>query len=328
MIIKSFGKEEIKELAEFWREYAENEILPKKFDNDTFENLFFSQREEFDVANVCIKADDGEIIGYGNGCRNKGADKAFITYVLVNKNYRRRGYGRQILNELKEMLSSFGEPTELFEASFYNPIGLQWCIPGTPRHDHPGVPGVDMQSEGYIWAKNCGFRDFAHQNSYYRCLDGYTVTDDVKRSLERAKNAGYIITYYDKNVHHSLNELFDNLRNEGWRRAIMGNEAKENPLPLLIVEEVATKRVCGFTGPLMVQESGRGYFAGIGVHTDCRGCGVGKALFSALCSGLKDQGASFMSLFTGEDNLARNIYEAAGFKIVRSWADMRTRVKK
>ena len=38
---------------------------------------------------------------------------------------------------------------------------------------------------------------------------------------------------------------------------------------------------------------------------------------------LKEQGASFMSLYTGEDNPARNIYEAAGFKIVRSWADMR-----
>ncbi len=319
--------DEINALAAFWREYAEDEILPKKYDNDTFKSMFFDAREDLDKANTAIFADNGEVIGFGNGCRLKGADKAFITYVLVNKKYRNQGYGTKILNELRSQLSSFGEPTQLFEASFYNPIGLSWCIPGTPRHDHPGVPGVDVLNQGYIWAKNRGFRDFAHQNSYYRCLENYEITEDVKRSIQRAKEAGYIITVYDKNVHHSLNELFDNLRNEGWRKAIMGNEAKENPLPLLIVEEVATKRVCGFTGPLAVQESGRGYFAGIGVHTDCRGSGVGKALFSALCQGLKDEGASFMSLFTGEDNLARNIYEAAGFKIVRSWADMRTRVK-
>ncbi len=327
MQAKIFSEEEIKALASFRREYAEDEILPKKYDDETFKSMFFDKREGLDKANISYVSDSGEIIGFGNGCRLEGADKAFITYILVNKKYRCQGYGTKILNGLKEQLSAFGEPTQLFEASFYNPIGLSWCIPGTPRHDHPGVPGVDVLNTSYIWAKNRGFRDFAHQNSYYRCLEKYEITDDVKRSVQRAKDAGYIITVYDKNVHHSLNELFDNLHNEGWRKAIMGNEAKENPLPLLIVEEVATKRVCGFTGPLAVQESGRGYFAGIGVHTDCRGSGVGKALFSALCQGLKDEGATFMSLFTGEDNLARNIYEAAGFKIVRSWADMRTRVK-
>ncbi len=327
MINKKYSIEEIRELAEFWREYAEGEILPKKYDDDTFKSKFFDSGKGLNKINVSIKADNGEIIGFGNGCRPLGAEKAFITYVLVNKDYRNQGYGTKILNELKIQLNSIGDPVQCFEASFYNPIGLSWCIPGTPRHDHPGVPGVDMINSGYIWAKNRGFRDFAHQNSYYRCLENYEVTDDVKRAVQRAKDAGYIITIYDKNVHHGLNELFDNLRSEGWRNAVMGNEAKENPLPLLIVEEVATKRVCGFTGPLTVQESGRGYFAGIGVHSECRGTGAGKALFSALCQGLKDEGATFMSLFTGEENLARNIYEAAGFKIVRSWADMRTRIK-
>ena len=38
---------------------------------------------------------------------------------------------------------------------------------------------------------------------------------------------------------------------------------------------------------------------------------------------LKAMGASFMTLFTGENNPARNIYEAAGFTVVRTWADMR-----
>jgi len=46
-----------------------------------------------------------------------------------------------------------------------------------------------------------------------------------------------------------------------------------------------------------------------------------------LCSTLKDMGASYMTLFTGETNQARNIYEAAGFHIVRTWADMRREEK-
>jgi len=76
-----------------------------------------------------------------------------------------------------------------------------------------------------------------------------------------------------------------------------------------------------------VQPSGRGFFLGIGIHSDYRGVGAGKALFAALCKGLKGIGASFMTLFTGEENPARNIYEAAGFKIVKSWVVMRKEVK-
>ena len=83
----------------------------------------------------------------------------------------------------------------------------------------------------------------------------------------------------------------------------------------------------GFTGPLAVQPSGRGYFTGIAVHPDCRGGGAGKVLFSSLCESLRDMGAGYMTLFTGEANPARNIYEAAGFRIVRTWADMRKEVR-
>ena len=81
--------------------------------------------------------------------------------------------------------------------------------------------------------------------------------------------------------------------------------------------------VIGFSGPLKVQKSMRGYFTGIGIHSEYRGYGAGSVLFSALCKHLKDLGAHYMTLFTGENNPARHIYEREGFQIVRSWADMR-----
>ena len=59
----------------------------------------------------------------------------------------------------------------------------------------------------------------------------------------------------------------------------------------------------------------------------CRGNGAGKVLFGRLCTGLRDLGAKYMTLFTGETNPARNIYEAQGFKIVRTWADMHKQAK-
>ena len=75
--------------------------------------------------------------------------------------------------------------------------------------------------------------------------------------------------------------------------------------------------------PIMALTASRGYFAGIAVAEDVRGKGLGKILFYELCKGLREKGAAYMTLFTGENNPARNIYEEAGFRIVRSWSDMR-----
>ena len=49
-------------------------------------------------------------------------------------------------------------------------------------------------------------------------------------------------------------------------------------------------------------------------------------LFSELCFGLRELGAGYMTLFTGENNPARRIYETAGFIIVKSWANMKKQI--
>ncbi len=89
-----------------------------------------------------------------------------------------------------------------------------------------------------------------------------------------------------------------------------------------VAAAIRNGKIIGFTGPLRVQESGRGYFAGIGIHSGYRGFGLGNVLFHTLCRTLKEMGASYMTLFTGETNPAGQIYSKAGFKIVKSWADM------
>ncbi|MFW5743909.1 MAG: N-acetyltransferase family protein, partial [Spirochaetota bacterium] len=213
-----------------------------------------------------------------------------------------------------------------YEVTFFNPVTLTWLIPGTDGHDHPNSPGVDVHGDGYLFLKNQGYRDFAYQNSYYLPLAEYVPPANIDEIRRRLSDSGLRICRYDPGRHRGLHELFDDLGTDDWRRIVDANYAPDGPHePVLIVEDGA--RVCGFTGPLHVQPSGRGYFAGIGVHSDYRGRGAAKALFSALCGELAAMGASFMSLFTGETNPARNIYEAAGFRIVRCWADMRKEIR-
>lgn len=300
---------------------AAGEILYKPFeDAQAFEAFFLHRREEgLTVVNL-VSEDAG---AFASGCYAENADKGYITFVGVRPDRRRQGMGREILGALEQRLADVSEDrAKKFEIIFFNPMNFSWVIPGTGNHEHPNAPGVDVSGGCYLFLKNCGYRDFAYQNSYHISLEEYRIPADIQKQIQALGEKGLEVVLYDRDVHSGLEELMDNLNNELWRKEILGNAAlPDGGRPLLIVNQGG--RAMGFTGPLSVQENGRGYFSGVAVHSDCRGNGAGKVLFSKLCSTLKEMGAHYMTLFTGETNPARNIYEAAGFHIVRTWADMR-----
>lgn len=299
---------------------CEGETVYKKLSLEQFTEQFINDTSN--VTKINLSATMGEkVIGFANGCYNKEIQKGYITFVVVEKEYRRKGIGRELLQALECELKKLSETVPFkAEVIFFNPITLTWCVPNTKRHDHPNSPGVDVSADVYLFLKNCGYRDTVYQNSFYQPLDSFYLSDEIKARLAKLSDNDLSICFYDKDKHFGLNELFTNLENEPWREIIMSNVNGENPKPVLIAE--CKGEVVGFTGPLYVQESGRGYFAGIGVHSEFRKYGLGKSLFYSLCNELKNMGAAFMTLFTGETNPARNIYESAGFKIVRTWADM------
>lgn len=299
---------------------AAGEVLYKPFDDiGTFEAFFLYRPKEVAVLNLL--ADEGD--AFASGCWVEGSGKCYITFVTVRPDRRRQGRGRAILAELEQGLKSLSDGRiAAYEIIFFNPMGFTWVVPGTDRHDHPNAPGVDVSGGAYLFFKNCGYRDHAYQNSYHIDLAEYHVPLDIRKRTEALKEKGIEIVLYDSHIHTGLEELMEDLGNEVWAQGILGNAALPGGGdPLLIVNHGG--KAMGFAGPLSVQESGRGFFSGIAVHSQCRGNGAGKVLFSYLCSSLRDMGARFMTLFTGETNPARNIYEAAGFHIVRTWADMK-----
>lgn len=298
---------------------AGGEVLYKPFETDeAFASFFLTDSS---ARKTVALGGEG---AFAAGCYVLESGKAYITFVGVQPQERRQGKGRAILSALEKELTAFSGEKK-YECSFFNPMNLVWSVPGFPGHDHPNAPGVDVACGGYIFLKNCGYRDFAYQNSYHIDLPSYQFPPDIQQRIARLKERGIEITLFDPARHTGLEELVEDLDNPLWRKELLGNAAKPGGGdPLLIVDQGG--KTMGFTGPLAVQPSGRGYFAGIGVHSACRGGGAGKVLFSSLCASLRDMGASFMTLFTGETNPARNIYEAAGFQIVRTWADMRKEI--
>ena len=297
------------------------EVLYKPFDDIEAFEAFFLRRPKEEATVVNLLWEDGS--AFASGCHVEATGKCYITFVAVSPDKRRQGRGREILAGLERRLKELSHGSAAAcEIIFFNPMNLSWFLPGTAGHDHPNAPGVDVSGGAYLFFKNCGYRDYVYQNSYHIELTEYSFPEDIRQRISALKEKGIEITLYDSAAHTGLEELMENLGNATWTRDILGNAALPGGgNPLLIVNREG--RAMGFAGPMSVQESGRGYFSGIAVHSDCRGMGAGKVLFSSLCGSLRDMGARFMTLFTGETNPARNIYEAAGFHIVRTWADMK-----
>ncbi len=321
--IRQAGIPELPLLAELFDRYVQNELPYQKLSADGFQDLFFTSSRSVTKLLYYAAADD-RIIGFAAGCITEDTHNCFLTFILTDLPYRRQGVGGLLLQALETGISSLlpecGQEKKL-TISFFNPCALTWTVPGTAGHDHPNAPGVDVASAAYLFFKNNGFRPVAYQNSFYLPLRQYTPPSSSDSETESLRQAGITLSLFDPKNHTGLKELAKDLGNPVWERELLSNAAKgaaADPLPAAIRQG----RIVAFAGPLHVQESGRGYFAGIGVHSSCRNLGLGSLMFHTLCAALKDMGAGYMTLFTGETNPAGRIYKQAGFSIVKTWADM------
>lgn len=326
MRIERFNENDGTAAAKLFDRYAETEFVHKKLSEGDFIMQFVTNNDRVTKINLAAKTDDGTLVGFANGCLKKGVNVGYITFVLVEKEYRRQGIARALLSGLERVLAETAEITK-YQIIFFNPIALTWVVPGTPGYDHPNAPGIDVASDAYIFFKNNGYLDSVFQNSFYLPLQNFMIKPEVQARIDALPQYGLSICFYDAKKHFGMKELFDNLGSEDWKEIVLANIARGDGGDPVIIAEHNGKAV-GFTGPIYVQESGRGYFAGIGVHSEYRKYGLGKALFSTLCKSLKDIGAGYMTLFTGETNPARYIYQSAGFKIVKTWSDMEKVIKK
>jgi ribosomal protein S18 acetylase RimI-like enzyme len=205
------------------------------------------------------------------------------------------------------------------EILFFNPMLLPWYIPNTPRHEHNNAPGVPVDSRLYEFLIHEGYRERARQCAMYLLLSFFTIPDTIKVKEERAAEEGYSVELFDANKHFGVENMLRGLNNSRWQQEI--GQCTAAGIPVVIASLQGD--VVGFAGPVIRQANGRGYFAGIGVHPDHEGHGLGSLLFFKLCEAFQQIGTEYMSLYTGVTNPAMHIYEKAGFKTVKSFSVMR-----
>ncbi len=275
---------------------------------------------------ITLGAFDGDrLVGLASGVADSVRGSGFLSYLHIHPEHRRAGSATRLCDELEARLMDIDGVVKL-EAIFYNPVHLPWYIPNAGKDHHPCLPGVDMASGLYPFLQKRGWRDYVYQNAYYRRLSDYEDKADMAERRARLLSEGIELTLYDPARHYGLPELFDNIRNPGWKAQVLAH--LDRPIVVAVDHAALDAQnralVIAYTGPLSQDGTpARGNFCGIGTRTDYRGRGIGKQVFCAMCRAHRDAGADFMSLYTGDSNPARHIYESAGFRIVRSFADMR-----
>ncbi len=310
------------DVRQLFNDAANNELIFKPLDASTFKQKFADDHPQATIITF-VGTEQDRVVGFISGTVLKSSSKAYITMILVDQNTRKKGIGTALLKHFEQNIKENYPDVKSIDLIFFNPILLAWVVPNTDGHDHPGAPGVDIEADAYLFFKAKGYHTFVKQNLYYKNIKDYAYSTTIKSMMDSLKKKNLTITFYDQRVHTGFDDLFENLENPSWRQAIVNGLQKDDPV-LIAADQ---HKMIGFTGPLHVQRSGRGYFAGIGVHSDYRGHGLGKVLFASLCYELSQLGATFMTLFTGENNPARKIYENEHFSIVKTFANMRKDVE-
>lgn len=279
-----------------------------------------TEHPNFDPRYTFVLEERGSVLGFVNGCTGadipKGDVRGYVSCLILAQEADSAENTALLLGALEDAFHRAGRAYSA--VTFFNPIRLPWVIPGTPGHQHNNAPGIALDIPLHDRMIALGYREATRECAMYLNLSDYETPRWVEEKAEKMAAEGYRVERYDASRHTGLNEMVDALQNPMWSEEIPAAGAAG--MDLLVGLKGST--CAGFTGPVYPEETGRGYFAGLGVAPQYEGHGLGTLLFYRLLEREKQVGSQYMSLFTGEENHARHIYLGAGFRIVRTFGVM------
>lgn len=307
-----------------WNERAVKDGY-KEMTEERFDAVFLSN-PYFDGDNTFVWVEDGSVRGFACGCTGGdlplGETAGYITCIVLAEPLESDAHYSAMLNLLENRFREKGKRQA--DVLFFNPMHLPWYIPNTPRHEHNNAPGVPLGSALHAFLLRQGYAERAVECAMYLPLEGFRVPEEIRSKENQAARKGYRVELLDPQKHSGLSDMLDALGNPLWREEIARCAADGVPVVLAARDDQAV----GFAGPVIREESGRGYFAGIGVHPGHEGHGLGTILFFRLCEAFQHIGAQYMSLYTGSTNPAIRIYEKAGFRTIKQFAVMRKELQR
>ena len=247
---------------------------------------------------------------------------AYLSFVYVWPECRRQGYGTALLRAFEEEAGKAGKHSAAVHDR--NPLALPWTCKRVPHHYHNTIPGVDTESDGYRLLCACGYEAARFECSMYIDLAGWKAPADLPARQEALRKAGIETGHYDPAWNLEYDSFFTHVGVEYWRETFRTEITKERPrkIPAAWTKD----RLIGFTGPVDLEPTGRGWFSGICVDPDYSGKGIATVLFNLLLEDFVAEGASFTSLFCEIGGAAQKTYRKAGMIPVRYFAYMRKEI--
>ncbi|MFS0838075.1 N-acetyltransferase family protein [Paenibacillus sp. 1P03SA] len=319
-MIESWNQSFTDEVIRLWNTEAVKDGY-KEMTGRSFNGIFLSS-PYFDEENTFVMREaDGTIVGFACGCTGDdlplGDAAGYITCIVLSADRQTDANYRLLLEALERRFRQLGKKQA--DVLFFNPMMLPWYIPDTPGHEHNNAPGVPAGSRLHEFLLGEGYAERARECAMYLNLAAFSIPDEIRAKEARAAAGGYSAGLFDPARHKGIEAMLQGFDNPLWQKEIAASTA--NGVPVVIAARQG--QAVGFAGPVIRQENGRGYFAGIGVHPEHEGHGLGSLLFFRLCEAFKDIGTDYMSLYTGSTNPAIRIYEKAGFTTVKQFAVMR-----
>ncbi len=328
MLIRNANINDVPFICSLWNETVASKGFYKPLDLEEFTKKFTND-PDFSYDGVFVAYDGNNLVGYIIGVmRNYYAKNpdypGCLNAIVVKEDYRKQGIGAVLLEKLENYFLSIGR--KYIQAYNFLPLCYEWYVPNFDKHNHPCAPAVRVNSEEYFFLLHHGYGCVGFEDAFHLNLSDYELSPSIKEILQRNALDGITIEFYDSEKHYGLEEFYEDVKAPEFEKVIRANLALENPYPFLVVSNKG--KVVGWTGALWNEPSGRGHFDGIIISESVRGKGLGKALFSMLAYKSKENGAKFMTFYTGLNNHARYIYMGAGFKIIQTYTIMKKKIGK
>ena len=327
MKIRTIEREDLPAIGNIWnacqqrgetllRPFRPGYFCAKFLDTDCYEPpLCLAATEENTLVGVIAGARKHTFLPHETEENTPG----FITLLLVLPEYRNRGVGRALLSALENAFRQLGK--RRVDVSSVSPVDLHWIIPGTPGHEHNNMPGLDVDGLAYGFLSHMGYRTTVREVAMYLNLSEYRLDEQVEEKRRALAAQGITAGRYSPDEHCEWDAMCDRVGSEYWRKVLKDELASPSPRPILAARTGG--QIVGFTGPVDLEESGRGWFTGICTDPLYERRGIATVLFNDLMKEFIRIGAAYASLFTGVDNHAQRLYLKTGFRPVRSFAMLR-----
>lgn len=248
---------------------------------------------------------------------NNGVVEGFILGSLTDKDaYVDIFYGEHDYLELLQIFEShmknLGITTIWF--SYKSPIKKPFYV--FQNHIHANAQGLSADNPLLSTLVLFGYNMYQSLSTYHLNLSDFILPNVIKDIENTLSESNIKVAFYNKN-HLGIEDFYSRMDNIDFETSIRTNLERQTPNDLLVC--LKDNHIIGFAGPLSLSNN-RGVFHGIFVLGDYQGLKIGKLLFFKLCDRFKQMNASYVTLFTGDNNPARFLYQQAGFiKLKTFW---------